>query len=454
MEDFKKYGSWSVTAGVFGERNDDGYITYSKEDGVYLDLGRMFLNLPHSNFTKFPIIHGCCSHDGFENITLFNCRPTNLPGTKYKAEFATVGAHFESEEDIEVNTITLESSAIKYVFVKENVVIKDENGIKNISHVLSEDIVAKVENVGKIVLRPRCILKSNRHAFSVLLEQELDLEVCFDLPVTLNKAQKVLATVLGYLTFVLQQTPDISDVKLSTSKGCVTWLFAIRKGILQDKIPYDKTRFYWVEDQKSFEGSISRWFIMNEKISPSLRLLFDTYLPDYTLSENSFLNMAQALELFHRQYYPIKESEIEGFYQKVNRILGGIVNEADRKHIKGIIGPYAHEKSLRKRIKECLVELKGTDIPDRIGGDKNFINKIVNNRNYYTHYDPKSTTVAVDLEILNRLTAKLKVILVGLLLKKLGYKDEFINKLIKSGKFPWTLLAFHDARYNVNKEGK
>jgi hypothetical protein len=453
MELDKLYGTWTVNTQPFGERALKGYLKYDEETGVFLETAGAFVGLPHTLFTNFPIIHGEIKNLDCAEISLFNCKPVgSMPGVEgYSADFALIGANFENEADIKVNRIRLTSKAIKYVFVDQVTRVIDDKPTKVISFKKPKDRTIKLKENGNIKLVSRHELKRNKHNYNISIEQDIDIEFQLDDYVGYKEAIDYISTVVSYMTFVLQQAPDIGRIDFSTSKGDVQVLFGLRKGMLGEKTSYERWRLFWMDEVKSFGRALDRWFEMNKKISPTLKILFDSYLVDYEFSENAFLNMCQAIELFHRQYYPISEDEKKGFYDNLDRILMQITDAGDKKYLKEVIGGYAHEKRLRHRLKECFGEIKDTEVYSKLGNEKRLINKIVAGRNYYTHYDPNSKDQVVELDELARITAKLKILLLVLILKKLGKTTVFVNHLLKIGRFPGTLLAFHDNRHNNKK---
>lgn len=452
MQELKIYGQWTLNQEPNSERRAHGYFTYNPKDGCNLNIGGAFTGVIHGASTEFPVIHGTCNHMDYEMVTLFNSKfyGTTANDKGYSPEFALLGGHFVSEADIRVKKIRIESDAIKYVFVHEAIKIIKADSENHIIYNQPENITINLDEKGVVSLLYNKKLETSCHRYSVHLEQQLDMEVEMKDCIDCSETFKTISTIISYLTFLLQQPPDITKIILSTTKGEVSLLFQVREGMLYTKLPYESSRLYWMIDKQSFEKSINLWFNIESKISPSIKILFDTYLGDFVFSENSFLNICQAIELYHRQYYKVDEKEIHDFYCRIEEILSEITDNRNREFIKDKIGKYAHEKSLRKRLKECVAELEHTQLYSKIGIDKSFFNKVVNSRNYYTHYDPNSKSSALELIELTKLSAKLKIILVAIILKRLGCEDDFLDHLVKVGKFPSRLLAFSSDK-NIGK---
>ena len=104
---------------------------------------------------------------------------------------------------------------------------------------------------------------------------------------------------------------------------------------------------------------------------------------------NRFLNIVQALESYHRIRFgefvrPLEENE-----EKINEIIDAIpegqLNKKKRKRLKSAMRAQ-NRKNLSERLKE-LYEF-GSNVLNPMVDDRNvFVDRIVVNRNYFTHWD-------------------------------------------------------------------
>jgi len=90
---------------------------------------------------------------------------------------------------------------------------------------------------------------------------------------------------------------------------------------------------------------------------------------------------------------------------------------------------YLNEYSLRKRLKEIL-ESCGKLTSSLINTKVEFIEDVVNTRNYFTHFDKKLETKAKRGESLYILTQQMKFVLEICLLRELEIPDTNIEALI------------------------
>ena len=83
-------------------------------------------------------------------------------------------------------------------------------------------------------------------------------------------------------------------------------------------------------------------------------------------------------------------------------------------------------------MKDLIAYLKDYDIIREITSEKHnkFIEDVINNRNYYTHYDENSD-FKKDIGKLITLNFKLKLLIELCILNELDFNDEFIESKLK-----------------------
>ncbi len=90
---------------------------------------------------------------------------------------------------------------------------------------------------------------------------------------------------------------------------------------------------------------------------------------------------------------------------------------------------FGNEFSLRKRLKD-LFEQKPI-LKDLIDDNNYFIQKVVDSRNYYVHYDKEEEYDVPSGQDLYELTKRLEICLKVCLLSELGFDQDKIKKMIK-----------------------
>jgi hypothetical protein len=182
---------------------------------------------------------------------------------------------------------------------------------------------------------------------------------------------------------------------------------------------------------------ISRWFRDEPKLRPVYNLLVGTiHRPDQYV-QSIYLSLMQGLESFHRLAYA-GHYESEEVYDKLKTaLLGAIPGDTSndlKEKMKNTL-KYANQYSLRKRLRELLKILGSTALASLLSreSEKEFIGKLVDLRNYLTHYDessaPNIVSLANNLIEMYNLNRKLRAFLSGLLLAYLGLDQQHVNKL-------------------------
>src|SRR5690606_30630984 len=118
----------------------------------------------------------------------------------------------------------------------------------------------------------------------------------------------------------------------------------------------------------------------------------DSVSKDRILTENSFLNIAQAVETFHRRFrnnLVLPKDE----YEKKKRDIMGAVPIEHKDWLKDKLN-FANELTLHQRLEQMLSEFSNQTLNTVIKNRVEFIRDIKNSRNYYTHYDSKLKTKA------------------------------------------------------------
>lgn len=183
------------------------------------------------------------------------------------------------------------------------------------------------------------------------------------------------------------------------------------------------------------------WFEREEFIKP----LSDNYLGiiyNKQLPVLGFLSLTQALEGYHRkriggQYFT--EEEYEPFREVLNNAVSSFQISASEKQknlrdmkqslIKGCIR-YGYQYSLLKRLKDLWATLD-EELHSFFNFDKEYLRKIKDTRNYYTHYDPDDEPKALKGSDLQRANVRLTSLVLLLILRELEIPRELQFKVLE-----------------------
>ena len=172
--------------------------------------------------------------------------------------------------------------------------------------------------------------------------------------------------------------------------------------------------------QDHLEDALSSWFVRGEIIDPSIQLYFGTLYESTIHLNQHFLFLAQALETYHR-----RTSDDTDMAQSDHELrLASIIDTAPAEYKAWINSKlrYSNELSFRKRIKMITRSFSRV-----LGGYikvSSFSSKVVNTRNYLTHYDPSGEDSAVTGKVdMLDLIFKLRTVLECCFMREIGLDD-------------------------------
>lgn len=135
---------------------------------------------------------------------------------------------------------------------------------------------------------------------------------------------------------------------------------------------------------------LQRWFDGYEDFS-SAQYLFLTALADRGMFINVRFSFAiQALEVFHRLSYPttiMAPEHHEALQSALMKAVPQSTPAVMRDKLKGLLA-FSNEPSLGQRLKALLKEVHSRLGETPAGFDKAFVKRLVDTRNYYTHFSP------------------------------------------------------------------
>ena len=194
----------------------------------------------------------------------------------------------------------------------------------------------------------------------------------------------------------------------------------------------------------NLEKVIENWFEKYKIFKPLYNLYFSSINTNMYV-ELQLITFTQALESYHRRldnsnYMP--KNEFEPIKKK---IISCIKNndELDKGMLDKLSSSieYGYEYSLRKRLNLILKGFDEDLLRVILGNfetipikklNQNFVNKVVDNRNYYTHYDEDITHLSI--EKLVYLNNQLKILIEFCFLKELGFSNSEMIEIINENK--------------------
>jgi hypothetical protein len=183
----------------------------------------------------------------------------------------------------------------------------------------------------------------------------------------------------------------------------------------------------------NFSEMFDRWFARSKQAELATNIFFGSQGIKSSSVNAKFLMMAQAAESYHRSFGSGLYMDQDIYDKAIAEFQTHLPKEIQNDHRQSLKNrlKYGNEHSLRKRMAELFNRIP-TDVQGCIATDvSKFITKVVDTRNYYTHYDlaselntfgPKDAFVAAE---------RLRILIVANLLSDLGVKDEDLLEVLK-----------------------
>lgn len=178
---------------------------------------------------------------------------------------------------------------------------------------------------------------------------------------------------------------------------------------------------------------LDNYFAKRELLAPVFELFFGALFNPRTYPDFQFLSLAQALETYHRRagpeaLYMPEDEYLEERYPEILSSLPNSLPKPFREKLKPTL-KYANEWSLRKRLKDLVGAVPVTGIA---GDDPAFVERVVDTRNYLTHYTEELEQKAWRGHELMGAVEELRRLLAFLLLRELGLDVGTITAVIST----------------------
>jgi len=428
-----------------------GTLRFTPDEGAILDLIGSFKDIKNMNKILQPEIILGVSSNG-KNITLHSCFETkssfSFPGFQTSSLYANsvfIGAHFQKSEDIKFKSISvhylhldewvnISGFDIKPLWEEKEVIIK---------YKLPEAIEADIGNGLKILINIRATwpsLSLVQKEATIKQSTEVKIETSEDKP--FEDYLKIMYHIQNFLTLGI--TKPVYPL-------AITGLTEVNKEMVKDKAHYPPVEvFYRLPDipkghkpllpvdmlfafkdiSSRFESFLRNWFEKAGLLEPVYNLYFGTLYNPRMYLEHRFLSLIQAIESFHRRVYGgeyLSDEDYKVVYDALVTAIPGGVEGGLKDRLKEYLR-YGNEFSLRKRLEEIFD--KHQEILDKFIKNRSaFIEKVVDTRNYLTHYDKELKKRAAKGEDLYDLTQKLEMCLEICLLTEVGFNSEEVKTL-------------------------
>lgn len=407
LDSFEYGGVWWLPENP--ENKIHGKLSYNPRIRTVLSLDGAFNEFPDE--TDFHEIILGVSSDG-EKITLKSCLRTNLQLVERDSkEYVTsefgvsvfyVGCHFAKKEDIKFTRLFVRYSQLKE-WLRERLFHhefgKDEEG-------LTEHTWKFTKPKAKEIVLDKFIV-SITYGFSTSFgggwetpkfEAHVGISIDASGEMPIDDFFPTAYHLKNFLSLAMGDEVSILAIK-GTNKSIKeygTIQIFYRKRISNQKLfsfPHVPFLYKFISERPEF--FLQNWFNLIEKFRPTYDLYFGTVYNPHLYPTHTFLSLAQAIESYHS-----RKANMNGKY-------------------------------LRTRIEELFEEHRGL-FSLFVKNEEIFIGKVVDTRNYYTHYGRDLEKKAAKVLELPFLSDKLRFMLIVILLKEIGFDDKVTKQALRA----------------------
>lgn len=435
------------------EKSDEkvpGVLTIEDGGNITLEIVGLFDNEKDAFNEDFNLgrVIGCVEKDGL--VTLEDCFYTkkNMPfggisKSKICVNKALCCVAYEKYEEITFNTLSFSVDCIdEWVGVSG---IKVDTDWKNSTATISYDPPASIEieldegmklEIGFIYTLP-----GFPNTTEAKISQRAYFKIKSDSLKPLNKFIEYVYKITNLMCFAIDATVSIknvsatsNEIKSDVGNGNMS---PVSIGIYYSSTPYTKAvpdngwhrmLFTYGAIKSNASDVFTNWIKAYEEISPALNLYFSTKNGAQKYLDGKFLALAQGLETYHRRTSTEKLMDSSKFDSLVSVIMENCP-ENDKEWLSGRL-MHGNEINLGKRLKRIIEPFK-----DKLGNSgtrSKLLRKIVDTRNYLTHYNDELRDKAASGKELWSLCRKMEVIFQLHFLKVIGFNDSEIDGVLEN----------------------
>lgn len=425
LEEINYSGEWWLPSNP--EKRLKGKLSFNQVEGAILELEGDFSE-------RSKVILGISLPIGRE-ITLQDCIPISrkFPGVPYKvfAQRVFLGTHIHQLDATKFSSLHCQLSNLFEWLWKYGIEHKDE---------FTEEF---------------CIKYKRPDSISILINPSLKIDIDFRHSFSFkHRNGEVQLKQFAYVSFHPKEKEHIDDY--------IKWMHHFRNflclatqvsifpqeitGLIDDKLPSSiveilyqidtpinteadafNSLFTFKDIESRFESSIQNWFRRYDVLEPVCQLYFGALYGRFVYLNLKFLCLIQALEAYHSRTTTNQELIPEMHNKRISEILESVPTEYKGWLEKKLT--YSNEPSLRERLRDVYGTFSQT-LDTLNTNKKSFIDKVVNTRNYLTHYDVDLKKKGAKGKELFVITEKLRILVEMCFMKELGFSLEEINSLI------------------------
>lgn len=394
---------------------------------------------------EFERIIGEVEQDGL--VTLEKCfytRKNDPFGTITRSQLcvnrALIGVRYEEDEIVTLNSVSFTVEGLSEWIGISGLSIPQRDNYRNftVNYELPEEIVCDLIEGFELKIWQNSSSKISR--FEAKISQQAYLTIQSEEARELSEFQSLISKITFFLCFAIDSNITISDVS-ATTNDLLRELsdgrkLPVRIKLYYASIPFSRDvpknfgyrmLFSFGSIQENAEGIFKTWLEAYSRIRPALDLYFSSVTGEHKYLESRFLALAQGLETYHRRTSSDDTRMAECEYQRIIDKLLSIIPETHIDWLKGRLR-YGNEISLGQRIKKIVDPYKEYlgDSRER----KRLVRKLVDTRNYLTHYNEELKGKIAGGGELYALCLKMEAIFQLHLLQQIGFSETEIEAIL------------------------
>src|SRR5660397_82473 len=452
MDQFEYEGSWWLPENPVYKIS--GTLKFHPIEGAYLELIGAFKKfIDFKTLLEPKIILGNTS-DGI--ITLYDCfeNRSSFAGLFTSSFYVNVifkGHHFEKEEDIIFNNLSINYSHLEeWTKISGFIIYPDtdeSHRTKNVDvfYTYPQKVEAKLENLNISLDYDFSLNMKGIEEYH--LKQITFIKMEPDKPIHYNEfqnnicchIQNFLSLAMGKAIYPLIIKGENASCKKESPDGSVKFkkisIFYSMNRLpdLSKKINRKEMFFQFEDISDNFEKYLNNWMKKSEILKPVYGLYFGTIYNPTMYHEHKFLSLIQAIESYHRRVHDgkyVSEDEYAKIYERLINAIPDLSNKDLKESLKKRM-QYGNEFSLRKRLKE-IIKKCNSFTNSLIPNETEFIEDIVNIKNFLTNYDKKGENQAkVTYKEMDNLVKKMKCLIKICFLIEMEISKERIETLVR-----------------------
>lgn len=423
--------------------------TLSIRDGGKIDLevvGHFDGNFESAQDNTIGRIIGHIEKDEF--VTLENClyRTRNLSfGGISKSELLVhkclIGAAWDKDEEIKFDTVSFSVDYLDEWIGITGIKIEDDwdNDTTTITYLPPKNISLPLDNGMRLEILFSYTLPGFPRVTEAKITQKAYFKLASSKPTDLKDFTKIAFKITNLMCFAMDDVVSMETVigksseivrTIGTATAQVPVKIYFQSSFFQEKKPKKSWHemiftFSCIEDKAAL--IFNKWINSYDQIHQALDLYFTTKGGAQKFLDAKFLALAQGLETYHRRTNNETLMSKDKYESLVSKIIEGCPEE-NREWLSRRLS-HGNEISLSDRLTMIMEPFKnhiGTS-RDR----KRLVRKIVDNRNYLTHFDKSLEENRATGRNLWILYSRMEAIFTLTFLKLIGFDEEKIEMTIQ-----------------------